>query len=691
MKFLKSIYQPITIVAVFLFSISSQAAGLLTPKGGDFPELKIKEHHVNVSVDGSFITTSIEQVFSNPHSQALEAIYSFPVPKHAAVGEFIYWIDDQPVVGEVVEKKRAREIYEQEKNAGRETALVEKDAFRTFDIHVAPVLPQSDVRIKLVYIQQAYVDSSVGRYVYPLEDGGVDEAKLAFWSRNEVVEEKFSFTMDIRSAYPIEALRLPKHSHANIEKISDAEWRISLGNTITNASQGEEEGTSIQTASELSSHNAAMTLDQDILVYWRLKENLPAGIDLVTYKDGADKRGTFMLTLTPGDDLAKIQHGRDWIFILDVSGSMRGKYASLVEGVRSAITKLPQQDRFKVIAFNNNAQELTGDFQFVNEHSVQQAMRAVANYQPTGGTNLYAGLDRGLKSLDSDRPTGVILVTDGVANVGNTERKHFLKLLENHDVRLFTFIMGNSANRPLLEEMASVSQGFALSVSNSDDIVGKVIQATEKLGYHAMRDIEIKLNGVRTSDVIPTTLSSVYRGEQIVVMGHYFNAGNLNIEMHAEVAGEKKNHRTTLALPEVATTYPEIERLWGYAHVQQLKNEMQYFGEDADTIQAIVDTAVEYGLVTDYTSMIILREEMFEAYDIARNNKDRVAKEHDARAQRGVQQVAQQAQKTQQPMFSGDRPSLGGSGGGGGSSELPMMLLLLVAIYSRFALKRRGE
>ena len=83
----------------------------------------------------------VEQVFANPHGTDLEAIYSFPVPEKAAVGEFTYWIDGLPVTGEVLEKQQAREIYQQEKQAGRETALTEQDSYRTFDIAVYPCAP----------------------------------------------------------------------------------------------------------------------------------------------------------------------------------------------------------------------------------------------------------------------------------------------------------------------------------------------------------------------------------------------------------------------------------------------------------------------------------------------------------------------------------------------------------------------
>ncbi|WP_292953811.1 VIT domain-containing protein, partial [Neptuniibacter sp. UBA847] len=210
---------------MLLDSPAVEAAGLLKPSNSTYSELSIKEHHVNVVIEDMYATTTVEQIFHNPNPQDLEAIYSFPVPAKAAVGEFSYWIDGMPVTGEVVEKKQARQIYEQEKQQGRETALVEKDSYKTFDISVFPVKANQDVKIRLVYLQNTQTDTGIGRYVYPLEDGGVDQEALSFWDRNETVEEQFSFNVKLRTSYPVDGLRMPKHPNASLQQTGAHEWQ----------------------------------------------------------------------------------------------------------------------------------------------------------------------------------------------------------------------------------------------------------------------------------------------------------------------------------------------------------------------------------------------------------------------------------------------------------------------------------
>jgi Ca-activated chloride channel family protein len=654
------------LLLALVWSTENHAAGLMTPTGSDLPQLEIREHHVNVVIEDGYATTTVEQVFRNPNSTDLEAIYSFPVPEKAAVGEFTYWIDGQAVTGEVLEKEHAREVYAEEKQAGREAALTEQDAYRTFDVSVYPVRAGQDVRIELTYFQPAHVDSSIGRFVYPLEEGGVDEQKLSFWTYQETVQERFSFNFYLRSSWPIDDFRLPKHPQAAIQKLSDREWTVSLANEAA----GTEEGMASQSVPP------AHRLEEDIVVYWRQMQGLPGAVELVTHRDEAGGRGTFMMTVTPGDDLAAITEGRDWVFVLDLSGSMEGKYQSLVEGVNKGLASLNPNDRYRIILFNEHAREITAGFELAAPGNVQQSIRALENNHPNNGTNLYAGLELGMTSLDADRSNALILVTDGVANVGLTEKEDFLELLEQQDVRLFTFVMGNSANRPLLEGMAKVSNGFAMNISNSDDMAGKLLEATSRMTHEALHDIDIRFSGVKVSDLTPGRIDSLYRGQQLIVFGHYWGAGEARVTIDGRVSGTDRNYSTVFEFPAISTLHPEIERLWAFAKIEDLQNRLDYFGGGADIEQAITDLAVENGLVTDYTSMIVLREERFDELGVNRFNRARVEKEQLARQARAVQGIRENRVDHAQPMYSKPRAGHGNGGGAFG----PWMLLLLLPL-----------
>ena len=683
----KSYISLIAVVLTLLGAASANAAGLLVPQGQSSP-LNIRDHKVSVVVEDGYVVTKIDQVFINAGGSDVEAVYSFPVPSHATVAEFTYWIDGQPVTGEVLKKQEARDLYEQEKSQGRETALAEKDEYRTFDVSVYPVRANSDVHIRLVYVQSTTTDTGIGRYVYPLEEGGVDEERKSFWEVRDAVTGTFSFDFELKSSYPVDAVRLPEQPHAILNKIDTGHWTIDLHSTGSSPVDEEFESQVAaleagETPAPASTSSGIANLDTDIVVYWRHAPDLPGSVDLVTHKPDASGRGTFMLTFTPGDDLPVIENGRDWVFVLDTSGSMQGKFATLANGVQQALGKLNPQDRFRIYTFSDSARELTSGFVNADTQNVNQYAQNVGNLQSGGGTNLYAGLEAGLNGLDSDRTSGIALVTDGVANVGVTQKKEFLKMMEKHDVRLFTFIMGNSANRPLLEAMTEISSGFAMETSNSDDISGQLMLATAKIRHAALHDVALKIDGVKVADLTPERIGSLYHGEQLKVLGHYWGGDEARVELTGKVAGQDVEYRTRFMMPVHSDLNPELERIWAYATIENLQSKMDYFGADQDTEDAITDLAIEYGLVTDFTSMIVVRDEVFAAQGIKRMNRDRVAAETVARQARAAQAPQQRRVDQNQPMYSKPRPSTGGGGSGGGAFGLPMLLGLFGLAWFR--------
>ena len=152
--------------AALIATTTAHGAGLIKPLGGGDVGAFIKSHHVDVVINNGFAQTTVDQVFGNNSDQDYEAIYSFPIPKQASLSEISLWINGTEVIGEVVEKEKAREIYEDQVAKGNDTALAEKNGFKTFDISVGRIRAGSDTRVRLVYYQPMEIDLNIGRYVY---------------------------------------------------------------------------------------------------------------------------------------------------------------------------------------------------------------------------------------------------------------------------------------------------------------------------------------------------------------------------------------------------------------------------------------------------------------------------------------------------------------------------------------------
>ncbi|PLX94436.1 MAG: VWA domain-containing protein [Desulfuromonas sp.] len=687
----KTLIPLIAITTCLFLSGTALAAGLLKPVGAnDDAALAISAHRVDVTINNGFVRTEVDQVFTNSGTSAIEGLYSFPLPHQASLSELSMWVGEREILGEVVEKERSRQIYEQQKAQGNQVALAEKNDFKSFDTRIGNIPPQADVRVLLVYYQPMSIDLNIGRYLYPLREGNTDEERLSFWSVDDRVSGPFHFHLQLKSAFPIKDVRLPGLENEAVIQYGG----VTHGDGEEASEQGGEQGNN-QIVDVTIDRPAGASLNKDIVFLYRLDDTTPARIELIPYKADRNATGTMMLVVTPAADLQPITEGTDWTFVLDVSGSMDGhKIATLADGVSQTLGKLNSSDRFRIITFNQSAADLTRGFVTATPEAVGQWINRVKTIAAGGSTNLFAGLETACRRLDDDRTTSIVLVTDGVANVGRTEQREFLQLLKEYDVRLFTFVIGNSANRPLLDRLAKDSGGFAMQISDVDDIQGRLIQAKAKVLYEKMHDVRIEIDGEKVDDLTPATIGNLYLGQQLVLFGHYHGSGKVTIKMKARISGEEKEWRCTAMLPEVATDNPELERLWALSRIDELMAEVRELGETEQFTSRIVDLGVHYSLVTDYTSMLVLNDDVYEQEGVSRRNADRVAKERQAQQQRSQQPVrnyrvdnAPQQRSTddasapaQQTSTFNNRPS---PGIGHGSGPVSLIAVPLVAWLNR--------
>src|SRR5687768_18344459 len=252
------------------------AAGLLVADGGFGGVLEIKEHDVRVTINNGVAVTKVTQVFHNTEKRQVEALYTFPVPKGASVANFSMWINGKEMVGEVLEKKRAREIYESYKQTRRDPGLLEQTDFKTFEMRIFPIGPDADQKVQITYYQELDVDHDWATYVYP----------LATSSRKELTSRtsgKFALGLEVKSAIPINSMESPSHADGFvIAKHTDNYYQASL-------------------------ETANGSLARDIVLAYQLARP-HTGVDLITSaRNGED--GYFCLTVTAGEDLAKKEDG----------------------------------------------------------------------------------------------------------------------------------------------------------------------------------------------------------------------------------------------------------------------------------------------------------------------------------------------------------------------------------------------
>ena len=159
----------------------------------------------------------------------------------------------------------------------------------------------SEVKLRFVYYQSLEIDAGVGRYLYPLEEGGTDDIAQSFWTAHAKVEGALTINVELKSAWPVEEVRVPGFETAAVtQKLNDGHYKLTLD-------------------------RPGAKLDRDFVFYYRLADNLPGRVEVISYRATKDKPGTFMMIVTPGVDLKPLTRGADYSYVLDVSGSMQGK------------------------------------------------------------------------------------------------------------------------------------------------------------------------------------------------------------------------------------------------------------------------------------------------------------------------------------------------------------------------------
>jgi Ca-activated chloride channel homolog len=635
------------------------AGGTLTPLGSPNQPIQIRSHQVNVTINNGFAQTEVQQTFFNPNTADLEAIYAFPVPKSASLSAVTIVAGEKTLQGEVLPKADAEKAYAEEKSSGNDAGIASKEAFQTYQFKVGSVRANSEVRLRFTYYQPLEIDTGVGRYVYPLEEGGTDEPAKSFWQpvQNQVQGGQLLFNVELKSAWPVDDVRVPGfESVAKINKLDAGHYRVELD-------------------------RPGAKLDRDFVFYYRLADKLPGRVEVIPYRKNNDAPGTFMMVVTPGIDLKPITQGADFTYVLDVSGSMQGKIGTLASGVSQAIGQMKPSDRFRIVTFSDSAR-LAQDWTAATPENVLSAATLLKNLRPQSGTNIYAGMELALKGLDADRASSVVLVTDGVTNEGVVDPKAFHALLKKNDVRFFGFLMGNNANWPLLRVMADATGGFYTGVSNDDDIVGQITLAKSKIAFESMHDASFKFTGARVFDTTGDLPQKIYRGQQLVIFGRYEGAGRATVALNAKLTGEDKTYTTTFDFPETATDNPEVERLWALAQIEQIETKEAIGVTPASEAKdAITQLGVNYQLVTDHTAMIVLDDATFAKRGIERRNQVRTATEVAAQSVRASQPVQNYQVDANQTTYPAPAPHISHhSGGGGGALDRDDVLKISVLV-----------
>jgi len=537
------------------------------------PELAIKYHHVNVSIDNQYAETEIDQVFINPYSRDLEGSYIFPLPEGASIHDFSMFVDGEELKGEILEKEKARQIYEDIVRRLKDPALLEYIDRNTFKARVYPIPANGEKRIKLRYSEIIKCDSGICRYVYPLDVERFSSMPL----------ESVVIVVRIKSREPIKSVYSPTHE-ISVDRISDYEVEVSY----------EEE---------------SVKPEKDFELYFTLSEE-DFGLNLLTYKKG-DEDGYFMLMLAPRVEIAQDEIiPKDIIFVLDTSGSMSGKKIERAKNaLEFCIENLNEEDRFNVITFNTDVDKFSNEIMDVNSENRENALNFVKEIGAGGGTNINDALLEALKMLSrSDRASMIVFLTDGKPTVGTTNTEKILNNVKNankNNARIFVFGVGYDVNTHLLDKISQQNSGVSEYITPDEDLEIKISNFFSKINNPILSDLELDFGQINVKNLYPTELPDLFKGSQIIVFGRYENSGDTAITLRGRVDGEEKSFSYDAEFPSISEENDFIPRLWATRRIGYLLEQIRLHGEEKEIVDEIIELSLRYGIITPYTSFLV--------------------------------------------------------------------------------------
>ncbi len=558
--------------------------------------LPLKHTDVKAQIAGYIASVRVTQQFHNPYDKKIEAVYVFPLPQNAAVNEFIMTLGKRKIRGIIRERQDAQRIYEQAKRQGHVASLLTQQRPNIFTQKVANIEPQKQIDVDIKYFNTlAYVDGWY-EFLFPIvvgprfnppgyKDGvgavargkqGISGQKteVQYLKPGERSGHDISLTVNIDAGVSIEEVRC--HSHV-IQKKSPAPERLHV---------------------ELSERDRIPNKDF-VLRYKVAGQTLKSA--LVTHRD--ERGGFFTLMLYPPENLRYVERApMEMIFVLDCSGSMNGApIAQAKTALKRALTKLGPDDTFQVIRFSNNASQLGPVPLPATAQNVQKALTYVENLEGSGGTMMIEGIKAALDfEHDPKRFRLVSFMTDGY--IGNEAQ--ILEAVHNRlgAARIFSFGIGSSVNRYLLDRMAKMGKGAVAYLGPQDSSAEIVDLFYDRISHPALTDINIDYGDMKLTDVYPARIPELFVGRPVIITGRF----SANMPTEIQISGNVGSTQKRISIPvqpDQAAEHEAIACVWARKKIEVLSSRSTY-EHNTELPEQIKQVALKYGLMSAYTSFI---------------------------------------------------------------------------------------
>jgi len=579
-----------------------------------FLPLELRKNNVSVKIKNQVAQTTLEQTFYNPSRQRVEGTYMFPVPQGAKIEKFEMEVNGKMTKAELLDAKKAKQIYEKIVREARDPALMEYSDHGMYKIRIFPIEPGKEKNIKIKYTEILKKDGRITSYHYAMRA----EKFLS------VPVKDVSLKITVESDKELKSIYSPSHQ---IDVNREGKKRAVIGY--------EEE-------------NLIPDTNFELLLATDSQKGSPIGFDFLTHNDKESGQGYYTMLLSPGSWENKKAVPRDIIFAIDTSGSMRVKKLDQAKAALDfCIDKLNPEDRFEIIRYSTETEPLFNKLRTAKKQQTKEAKEFVKGLKAGGGTAIEEALVLAIETVskqenkESIRPTQIIFITDGRPTIGETRTDKIIDRLVKKkqgikgNMRIFSFGIGTDINTKLLDLISQKTKASTEYVLPEENIEHKVSRFYEKVSQPVMANISIKTgDNVRLNEQHPNNLPDLFKGDQLVIFGRYKTKkkgtdNNIRFELDGNIAGEKVKLKFETKI-EKKSKNSFIPKLWATRRVGYLLEEIRLHGENKELKDEVVALSRKWGIVTPYTSYLIIEDEESRGVPVARQSMGkRIASRND--------------------------------------------------------------
>lgn len=596
-------------------------------------ECPLQHTDVSAKISGFVSKVTVKQIFHNPYSKKIEAVYTFPLSHSGAVDDMILKVGQRTIHATIKRKEEARQIYNDAKHSGRVASLLEQERPNIFTENVANIEPGKTIEVTLQYVEMLPFEDGRYTFTFPTVVGprfnpagltATAQEDLQIQGETQLVSAPLPNSSPPRPAIfrdvPVQqqTLAVPDGNRISPPVIPpgyrsghDISISVDLDSGVPNRDiKSMLHQVNIKAlnehVSQISLADRASIPNRDFVLSWNVCDGaIRSGC--MPHKEGKD--GYFSVVLMPPQRVAtKDVVPKEMVFVIDRSGSQSGAPLQKAKETLSYILDhMNPQDTFQIVSFSSDAELLFPKPQNASFAMKTKAHQYLNQMEADGGTYMGPAIEKICSTpTEPGRLRIVTFMTDGY--VGNDMEVLGLVRKLRGNSRWFSFGTGNSVNRFIIDGIAREGGGEAEYVLLNRPGKEVAEHFYNRISSPVLSDVKVDIEGVDAKDIFPRQISDVWARKPLYIFGRYGRAGRAKVKLSGFAGGKPYTQELNVDFPDHIANNSGVPSMWARSAVDALMAE-NWFRSQLGSLnpqieKAIVDIALAHHIMTQYTSFV---------------------------------------------------------------------------------------